>query len=270
MNYTFVKTLKWIVITIVIFYSAVCSFLFFSQESIIFFPKKLSQDYVYQFEHEFEEITINASDGIKLNALLFKATSKKGLIFYLHGNAGALDSWGHAADGYLDLNYDFFILDYRSYGKSEGKIKSEKQFFEDVQSSYDFMLQRYDEANIIIAGYSIGTAPATKLASDNNPKLLILQAPFYNLTEMALSQYPFIPTAILKYKFETSHFITSVKCPILIFHGQDDSLIPVSHSLKLKELLKPNDKLFILPGLGHNGMNTDLNYHKQLKNAIRD
>jgi pimeloyl-ACP methyl ester carboxylesterase len=67
-----------------------------------------------------------------LNALLFKTDSAKGLVFYLHGNAGSLDNWGDVARRYTALDYDVFMLDYPGYGKSEGAIKSETQLFDAI------------------------------------------------------------------------------------------------------------------------------------------
>src|SRR5918993_5029201 len=110
--------------------------LYFNQEELIFFPTKLPANYTFSFSSNFEERYISTTNG-KLHGLLFKTgTDKpKGLIFYLHGNAGALDSWGEIADTYTNLNYDVFMLDYRGYGKSEGRISSEKQFHDDVQTA---------------------------------------------------------------------------------------------------------------------------------------
>jgi len=74
----------------------------------------------------------------------------------------------------------FLLLDYRGYGKSEGTINGQEQIFRDVQTVYDSLKHSYQENKIIVLGYSIGSGPAAKLASTNNPKLLILQAPYYS------------------------------------------------------------------------------------------
>ncbi|HEX8675781.1 MAG TPA: alpha/beta fold hydrolase, partial [Segetibacter sp.] len=104
---------------------------------MIFFPEKLDKDFKFRFYHNFEEISVKTHDNISLNGLLFRADSSKGVIFYLHGNAGSLNSWGEVAPTYTGLKYDVFMLDYRGYGKSEGKIYSEKQLYQDTQIAYD-------------------------------------------------------------------------------------------------------------------------------------
>lgn len=111
------KTLK----TIVVLYIIACGLLYVFQERLIFFPQKLDKNYQFSFNQMFEEINVNTEDGILLNGLLFRADSSKGLIFYLHGNAGSISSWGNVAETYTDLNYDVFMLDYRGMAKVKAR-----------------------------------------------------------------------------------------------------------------------------------------------------
>ena len=154
----------------------------------------------------------------------------------------------------------FFMLDYRGYGKSEGSIKSQQQFFDDVQLAYDEMKKKYNESEMIVLGYSIGTGPATHLASKNNPRLLILQAPYYSLVDMMRRNYPVIPTFVLKYRFETNKYIKDCKMPVVIFHGDQDEVIYYNSAVKLKTLLKDTDMLITLRGQGHNGITDNTDY----------
>lgn len=263
------KTSIIILVIVAVIYVLICILLYFYQENLIFFPQKLSENHQFQFNQKFEEILIETDDNIKLSGVLFKADPSKGLIFYLHGNAGSIDSWGNIAQTYTDMNYDLFMLDYRGYGKSEGEIKSETQFYSDVQKSYDKLKLSYNEKDIIVLGYSIGTASAARLASTNNPRMLILQAPFYSLTDMMRHNYPIIPNAILKYKFETGKFIQNTTVPITIFHGKRDEVIYYGSSLKLKKYLKANDKLITLQKQGHNSMSDNPQYQIELKKLLQ-
>lgn len=253
---------------VVILYIVLCGLLYFFQEKLIFFPQKLDKNYKFEFVQKFEELNIKSNDGKILNGLLFKADSSKGLIFYLHGNAGSLSTWGEVAKLYTELNYDVFIIDYRSYGKSEGNINGQNQLFEDNQIAYDELKKSYDENKIIILGYSIGTGLASKLASTNNPKMLILQAPYYNLTDMMKQRFSFIPTFILKYKFATNEYLKNCKMPVVIFHGNADEVIYYGSSLKLKEEFKKQDTLITLNGQGHNGMTDNLDYIIEMKKIL--
>ncbi len=241
--------------------------LFSCQESFIFFPDKLPKDHKYNFNKDFQEITLKTYDNKKLNALLFLAEKSKGVIFYLHGNGGSLDSWGWFSKFYTDLNYDVFMLDYRGFGKSEGTITSEEQLFKDNQLAYDEIKKRYGEDKIIVLGYSIGTGLAAKLAADNNPNQLVLQAPYYNLIELAKDKY-FAPEFLLRYKFKTNEFLKHCNCPITVFHGDKDNVISYDSSLKLKNEFKDKIKLIILKEAGHNGMSDNEEYRKQFKKIV--
>ena len=245
-----------------------CTLLYFIQEKLIFFPQQLPADYKFTFDQQFQELQFNTPDGPKLHGLLFKADSSKGLIFYLHGNAGSLASWGQVAKSYTDAGYDLFMLDYRGYGKSGGSIHNEDQFYNDVQLVYDSIRKKYDEKNIVVLGYSIGTGAATKLASVNHPRLLILQAPYFSLTDMAKKNFSIIPSFILKYKFQTNIFLEKCKMPVVIFHGDQDEVIYYGSSIKLKALFKPSDTLITLRGQGHNGMSNNLAYISELKKVL--
>lgn len=257
-----------ILITILVLYIVLCGVVFMFQEEYIFFPEKLDKFFQFDFDQKFEEVFIKTDDGVDLHGLLFSVEKSKGLIFYLHGNAGSLRSWGGVAKTYIDLNYDVFILDYRGYGKSEGSINGEKQIFSDVQAAFDNLKKRYDENKIIILGYSIGSGPAAKIASVNNPKLLILQAPYYNMLDLMRKFYPLIPAFVLKYKFRTNRYLKECKMPVVIFHGDQDEVIYFGSSLKLKKLFKSEDRLITLNGQGHNGMTENEDYLIEIKKIL--
>ena len=262
------RTLFEIIGYCLIIYSLICWHIYMTQEQLLFFPQKINKNYQFDFDINFEEINIKSFDGTILNGLLFKADSSKGVIFYLHGNAGSLQTWGNAAKTYTDLNYDVFMLDYRGYGKSEGQNKSEEQVFRDVEVAYQTVKKRYEENKIIILGYSLGTGLATKIASENSPKLLILQAPYYSLVDLMKKNYPLLPTFILKYRFETNQYITNCKAPIVIFHGNIDYVIYYESSVKLSSLFKKDDRLIILKGQGHNDITDNQEYQKVLKQIL--
>lgn len=253
---------------IAVFYILLCILLYFIQERLIFYPQKLPANYKFQFDQHFEELYFKTAGNISLHGILFKAESSRGLIFYLHGNAGSLESWGRIAKTYTDLHYDLFMLDYRGYGKSEGSIRNEKQFYEDVQLAYNGLKQKYNENRVIVLGYSIGTGAAAALASANNPRLLILQAPYFNLTDMLHHTFPVIPAFILKYKFATNTFLKDCKMPVVIFHGNKDEVIYYGSSIKLKALFKPADTLITLNGQGHNGMSENPAYLSAIQKIL--
>jgi len=218
------KTLKFLTIVLlaffVVIYVFIVSYVYFNQVGMVFQTSQLSKDYQFDFQQKFEEINITSFDDVKLNGLLFEAEKSKGLIFYLHGNAGTLETWGKIAKIYTRLGYDIFILDYRSFGKSEGEIENEEQLNKDVSVVYKTLTKRYPENKIIITGYSIGSGLATILASENNPKALILQSPYYSFTELSSSRVRFFPDFMKKFHLETFRYLPKVKAQFIFFMAQ--------------------------------------------------
>lgn len=266
------KTVKFLVMSLLCFfliiYVLIISYVYFNQVELVFHSSRLPKDYKFDYQQKFEELNIKSFDGTVLNGLLFKAENSKGLVFYLHGNAGTLETWGKIAKVYTSLGYDIFILDYRSFGKSEGEIKNEEQLSQDISIVYKSMSKRYPESKIIIAGYSIGSGFAVKLALDNKPKALLLQAPYYNFLELSGSRVPMFPDFLKKFRLETNKYLPEVKVPIYIFHGTADQLIPFENSIRLKKLLKSNVVFYPLKNQEHIGINENEDFQNQLKTIL--
>ncbi|GAB3231421.1 alpha/beta fold hydrolase [Hymenobacter seoulensis] len=264
------KVLLWILGLGAVVYVAVCLLLYFQQERLLFFPTKLSAQHRFLFPGRFEERWVTTPDGTQLHALHFRTETPtpKGLVFYLHGNGGALDDWGMVAPTYTRLGYDVFLLDYRGYGKSGGHISSQEQFLEDVEVAYRHVLKEYPEDRTVVLGYSLGTGAAAWLAARYRPKLLILQAPYLSMRAVARQHYPWIPSAILRYLLNTEEVMPQISAPILIFHGERDELISHAASLKLKSLLKPQDQFITLRGAGHNGLTDNAEYQAVLQSVL--
>jgi alpha-beta hydrolase superfamily lysophospholipase len=244
-----------IVFVLVNIYGLLCGAIYFFQESLIFLPTELSQDHVFDLNYPFEEITLNTEDGAKLNGLHFQKDNSKGLILYFHGNAGNLQRWGELTEFFVAKGYNVIVMDYRGYGKSTG-IKTMKLLYKDAHLWYDFAKEQYSEDEIIVYGRSLGTGIATYIASKNDPEKVILETPFYSLTEIAKNRFPILPVeALLHYPFPSYRYVNDISCPITIYHGDDDEVIDISYGKKLFDSINNDEKEFILiPGGGHNNL----------------
>jgi predicted esterase len=110
---------------------------------------------------------------------------------------------------------------------------------------------------------------AAKLAATNNPKMLILKAPYYNFTDLVHQHYKIVPGFLIKYKLKTNEYITNVSAPIVIFHGNDDQIINYNSSVKLSKLLKKTDRFITLKKGIHNGMNDNIDYRKNINEILK-
>jgi len=266
-----VEILIWSFLGVIVLVGIIAGILlsfYFLQEKIIFSPIKLTKDYHYPFEQEFEERFIEVDDGVKLNCLLFKAKKSKGLIFYIHGNADNLRYWGDYADFFLKLDYDVFMYDFRGFGKSDGEIKGERNLQRDAKKLYLKMLEEYEEKHVIVYGFSIGTGIAARLASKNSPKALILEAPYYNFIALVNYHKAYLPASwISKYYFRTNKYLPKVEVPIYIFHGTEDKKVPFYLGAKLKET-NANMEFMAVKNATHNDMQSMDLYQKEMKRIL--
>ena len=252
-----------------VLYVAVLALLYFFQERLIFFPSKLEPNHDFSFDRPFEEIRLDA-EGTWISGLKFLAQSrdggqiygdardgngerkvKNGAVIFFHGNAGNLQGWGGYARFFTDLGYDFYLFDYRGYGKSDGEIGSQKQLYADADAMMELVLREYDASEVTSVGYSVGSELAARAAQKYGAKRLILIAPYFSLEELAREKMPFVPKFLIKYKIPTFEFVGGFGGPVTIFHGEHDELIGVDNSRRLLKFLKPGDKIYEL-NAGHN------------------
>ena len=254
-------------------YFVVCAGLYFWQEKLIFVPTKLETNHKFEFKFaKFDEINLRTNDGDSLNGLHFYAKEPKGAILFFHGNADNLDSWGRHGEFFVGLGYDFFVFDYKGFGKSSGEIKSENELFDDTDLMFKYVLNKFEKDKITILGYSIGSGISARIADKFGVSRLILVSAYYNFKDLASSKIPFAPKFLIKYEIPTDKFFANftAKNPnsqILLFHGKNDSLIDISNSQNLVKFLKPNDKFFTLD-CGHNDILANFEFRKILSNYL--
>ena len=248
--------LKKAVLFLLTAYLLISTMLYFLQEKLIFLPSTLPSDYTYSFTQPFEEIFLTADDGAVLNGIHFKQEQPEGVIVYYHGNAGDLTRWGNIALFFVEKNYDVIIMDYRTYGKSTGKL-SEESLFNDGQLFYEYALEQYDESGITLYGRSLGTGIATWVASQNSPFRLILETPYYSLLDLGKNRFPYLPVQwFLKYPLKTYEYISEVSCPIAFFHGTEDRVVPYNSGLRLfNSVSVDKNTFFTIKGGQHNNLN---------------
>ena len=212
---------------------SVLGYYYVMQEELIFRCKRLDPNHEYTFNTPFEEVNLTVGDNETVNAVHFFHEKPKGVILYLHGQGRDMLHWGERAERFVPYGYDVFVIDYRGWGKSTDNV-SEENLMEDSLAAYDYLKKRYNEEEIIVHGVSLGTAMSSYVCSKNNPKMCILIAPYYNMIETAHFNKPILPRpilkVILKYHLRADSWIDDCKCPIYIFHGTEDRLIPYNQS----------------------------------------
>lgn len=247
------KKLKRWAIVLFILYASITVFAYFFQERLIFFPSKMPKNHVYDFCQPYEEFNLKAEDGAILNAVHIKQEKPKGIILYFHGNSGNISHLIHVANMFSRKGYESILVDYRTYGKSTGEL-SENALYSDAQLFYNYAKELYAEDQIIVYGRSFGTGIASYLASENTPKKIVLESPFYSAVNLGKHRFPFLAVNWLSnFRFPSNEYLKNVNCEIHIFHGTEDVVIPFESAKRLFESIKGKNKyLYAVENAGHN------------------
>ena len=258
--------LKIIILVIIGLYIVASILLYLLQEGFIFLDEPLDDNFRFSFDTPHAEVNLDMEDGGRINVLHFTAEDPKGLILYYHGNAGNLAGWGYVAHDFVALGYDVAIMDYRGYGKSTGR-RTQKTMLSDAVAVYDHFKRKYSEDKIVLYGRSLGTGIAAYVASKTKPGKLVLESPYFNFTSLVQVHFPVFPAGpSLKFKFRTNQYLRDVECPIYIFHGTEDTVVPFKQGKKLYEGLGSKEaSMFVLEGGTHNNLDSYKEYWENLE-----
>lgn len=197
-------------------------------------------------------VTLTTPDGLRLGAWYATPDQARPVVIILNGNAGnradrvPLGS-RLAADGLGVL-----MVDYRGYGGNPGR-PSEAGLALDARAATRFVADAAPGHPVVVFGESLGAAVAVELAVEEPPAALILRSPFTSLADVANEHYPLVPVRwLLRDRYPSDERIGSVRSPILVIAGSDDSIVPAAQSRRLHELAPEPKELVIIEGTDHN------------------
>lgn len=246
------RTLATLALLLALLYATLLALVWWQQERLIFLPSRLPAEHRFDFGADVHEAWVEVP-GARLHALHLRNAQPRGVVFFLHGNAGNLDSWFINADFYRRLGLDLFMLDYRGYGKSSGRIESQAQLEADVRAAWAGIAPRYAGMKRVFIGRSLGSALAAGLAAEVQPELTALVSPYESLAALAAEHYRWVPQALLRYPLRTDAALTRVKSPVLLLHGERDEIIGAQHSERLLRVT-PHAERVLIEGAGHNDL----------------
>lgn len=258
------KTITIIIISLLGIYGIIVTIFYLVQDTLIFHPNKLPEDYEFDFSGRFREHFIKTHDGQKLNALHFYAPQPKGVILFFHGNAGSLVSWGDAAYPFIERNYHIFIWDYRGFGKSTGKVNYLK-ILKDSETVYNYIRQNFPDLQIIPYGRSFGTGPASYVTFKHNLDTVMLETSYNNFYDLARHHFKYMPhQLLLKYPFRNDKWLQKSNAKVYMVHGTEDEVVPLESAKKLKRKIGARAELQTIENGQHNNLIEFESYSKWL------
>ena len=257
------------IIYIILGYAALGVLVYLIQDKFIFKPEKLAADFRFKYDVPFKELFFDVEKGVRISGLHFYRENAKGLILYFHGNSRSIKGWARYAKDFYRYDYEVVLVDYRGFGKSTGK-RGEKGMLSDMQFVYEQLMKDYQQHHLIVYGRSIGSGFAAKIACDNNPRYLILDAPYYNFHKVVSRFLPILPMRyVLRYHLRTDKWLRRVNCHTYIIHGTKDRLIPIRNSEKLQQINPNKVTLIRIEGGGHNNLPSFPEYHNFIRDILK-
>jgi hypothetical protein len=185
----------------------------------------------------YEDVVLGTSDGLALRAFYRGARPGMPTAVYFHGNGGTLTGASVSNTAMVEAGIGTLLLEYRGYGGNPGD-PSEEGFYRDGEAAMEWLaLQGIALDETIIIGNSIGGGVATEMALRHGPAALILVAPFTSLPGAAASNLWWLPARMLvRDQYRNAEKLGQITAPILIQHGDADTLIPDEHGRALSAL----------------------------------
>ena len=145
------------------------------------------------------------------------------------------------------------VLDYPGYGASGGRA-TEGSLYAAADAAYAALATRpgVDPQRIYVYGRSLGSAVATHTAARRPVAGLIVESPFTNAAAMAKHHYRLLPTFLLRLSLDNLANVRRVRCPILLFHGDVDRLVPTAMGMAVAAAAAGPVEVVLIHGSGHN------------------
>lgn len=200
---------------------------------------------------------IETSDGETLVAWYTRPQPGQPIFLFFDGNGGAPELWDVRWRAITGHGAGFLAVYYRGYSGSTGS-PSERGLITDARAGYDWLIaQGYRPSDIVIHGFSLGSAVAVQLAAERPARALILEAPMTGIDDIARAHAPGGFTGFMRDTFKSREFIPRVTAPVLIAHGDADHVIPFAQGEAMFALAH-EPKLFVrMPGGDHTTLPRD-------------
>ena len=241
-----------LLVLVVILYAGMVGALYFLQRDFQYDPKGEITALDATTLKNVEVVSIPTSDGEKVTGWYGAPQPGKPVIVYYKGNAGSFTYEHERFEAWMADGYGFLAFDYRGFPLSPGVV-NQTNILADSLAAFDWLTTK--NVPVVIWGRSLGTGPATYVASERDADALLLETPFVSAVTVAGERYPFAPVGLLMQdQFPVNVWIKAVAEPVFVAHGTADTTIDVSNGERVYDLAPNKYQLWIEPGAGHSDL----------------
>ena len=224
---------KWTFIVAASGYLALAALMYFAQRSLMYFPERVRTAPAAAGFPEAQEVWLDTADGERVIAWHVPPRGDSPVVIYFHGNGGSIRLRVDRFQRLVAAGVGLLGVSYRGYGGSTGS-PSEAGLIADAEAAYTFAAARTSASQIVAFGESLGTGVAIALAATHRLGGVILQAPFTSAADIGARVYWFLPVRLLmKDAFRSDLRIAKVTAPLLVMHGERDTVVPIAFGERL-------------------------------------
>lgn len=216
-------------------YVLVCLAVFLLQSRLVFFPSREDAGNPASVGLDYRDVFFEAFSGRSLHGWFIPAPDAEYTLLYCHGNAGNITHRLGPIRQFVDIGVSVFIFDYGGYGRSQGR-PSETATYEDAAAAWAQLteVEGVDPSSVILYGRSLGAAVAIDLATEVEPRALILESSFTSIPELGARIYPWLPVRFLaRFRYNNSRKVTRIRVPKLFIHSLQDEIVPFGMGRRL-------------------------------------
>ena len=255
-------------LTVVVVLALLKVLVWFLEPRMAFFPWRGVQETPAAAGIQYSDHSIRTADGETLHGWWMEHPSARAQIIYWHGNGGNLSLW---SDVLIDLQrrgFSVFAVDYRGYGASTGS-PSEKGIYRDGDAATTYFTEKLRKPGVPVVfwGRSLGCSVASYMAAKSAPDGLVLESPFPDVASVfAGNPVMRVLSVFSNYTFATARHLEAYTGPLLVLHGDADSIIPFAAGRRVYDRAPTTRKTFVvLTGFDHNDRHTS---HRAYWHAI--
>jgi fermentation-respiration switch protein FrsA (DUF1100 family) len=235
-------------------YGGFVTLLYLAQRSLQYFPERRRTMPAAVGLPEAEEVTLDTADGERVIVWHVPPRGEAPVFLYFHGNGGSLRWRDERFRALISDGSGLVAPSYRGYGGSSGR-PTEKGLTEDAATAYAFAVARYPAQRIVLWGESLGSALAIALGAEKPVGCLVLEAPFTSAVDVGARHYWFVPVRLfMKDQFRSDLRASKVTVPVLVVHGENDFVVPISLGRRLYGLIQAPKRFASVAGAGHNDL----------------
>jgi hypothetical protein len=218
-----------------------------------FFPTRGEFETPQQVGLPYETLTIDTADGERLRAWVMRAPTPRANVVYFHGNGANLSNWTPILAGIVRHGYSVFAFDYRGYGLSTGQ-PTERGLHRDVEAVVKkAWVENSERLPLVYWGRSLGGSMAAYGATVRPPHGIILESGFPNARAVVRDSFALrVLSLFSSYRFAAADFANRAGRPVLVMHGNGDTVISFALGRELFDALTVPKQFFVIEGGDHN------------------